>query len=150
MPDILSEQQLSEIEATLIERFPHIGLYAPDSEPLLCVECCGAVDDHKANCVVPDIHQVCRSHRALAAERDREYLRGRKEAIDENLAHWQGIVDRFRLKAVEAVKARVKALAKETTDMGFTKERFNDRDLVAAEMDAVNKIADLLQSLESE
>lgn len=60
-PVILSEAEVDEVA----EMFPHAE-YQPDVEAMpLCAFCDGAIDDHKANCVVPHVHALCATVRAL-------------------------------------------------------------------------------------
>lgn len=68
---ILTSDEFSEISQRIAERFPHDDNY--DQELLsivLCQECNGAIDDHKASCIVPEIHRLVASHRALVGDRD--------------------------------------------------------------------------------
>lgn len=65
-PVILSDAEVSEVA----EMFPHAE-YQPDVEAMpLCAFCGGAIDDHEANCVVPHVHALCATVRALRAERE--------------------------------------------------------------------------------
>lgn len=58
---LLSESEVAEIA----EMFPNAE-YQPDAETMpLCSFCDGAVDDHKANCVVLHVHALCQTVRAL-------------------------------------------------------------------------------------
>ena len=49
--------RLAELQETLRSRYPNAP-YDPDSDPVICQECLGAIDDHKANCAVLDIYEL--------------------------------------------------------------------------------------------
>jgi hypothetical protein len=68
MPEttILSDNEVAEVAAM----FPHAE-YQPTLSPDEvdpCEFCKGTIDDHKANCVVPHVHALCQTVRALRAE----------------------------------------------------------------------------------
>ena len=67
MPDtqILSDKELAEV-AEMFPRAEYNPYLSPD-EVDLCEFCKGTIDDHKANCVVPHVHALCHTVRALRA-----------------------------------------------------------------------------------
>jgi hypothetical protein len=84
MPDkLLTEDEVAEIA----DMFPHAE-YQPKAEAMpLCSFCDGAVDDHKANCVVPHVHALCHTVRALC-EKNAE-LQRRNDTQYESIMEYQ-------------------------------------------------------------
>lgn len=79
-PDIpiLDDDAVGEIA----EMFPHTE-YQPEAETMpLCAFCEGAIDDHKANCVVPHVHALCQTVRAL-----RETLKAIRDCQNDKCNH---------------------------------------------------------------
>lgn len=69
--EMLSDREIVEIE----EMFPHAEYQpslSPDEVPP-CEFCKGTIDDHKANCVVPHVHALCQTVRALRKELSEAY-----------------------------------------------------------------------------
>ena len=55
--EAMNARRASEIESAMLEAIPN-EVYQPDLEPLICQQCSGATDDHKANCFVPLVYEL--------------------------------------------------------------------------------------------
>lgn len=116
---LTDERELQEVEAM----FPHAE-YQPDAEAIpLCAFCDGSIDDHKANCVVPHVHALCVTVRALRTD-----LKYRCEMLEELRGcrdRWLTMLNPARadMSVEEAITALREQLA-DTRRLAFRDGRF--------------------------
>jgi hypothetical protein len=60
----MNARRIAEIEDALLVAIPN-EVYQPDLESVICQQCNGATDDHKANCYVPMVYELLREVKRL-------------------------------------------------------------------------------------